>query len=144
MRIRHIAATSALGVAALGVAFGAMSIPAGADPAGVSGISTGVVAGPSAATTIPTSKIESGTPRTFHPTSLSAAPVTSGCSSTHASLIIENLSTARATVTFGASHTPVFALLPKYEGWLCLTGTAGAKGVFHLEGSTSKLTVTLT
>jgi hypothetical protein len=147
MRIRHIAVTSALGVATLGVAFGALSIPAGADvTAGVSGFSASVTAGPAAAAVVPTTHIEPGKPRTWNPTSLSAAPVAVGstCSSTNVSFIIDNVSAAKATITFGPTHTLVGTLSAKKEGGVCVTGPAGAKGVFHITGSTSKLTVTLT
>jgi hypothetical protein len=147
MRIRHIAVTSALGVATLGVAFGALSIPAGADvTAGVSGFSAAVVAGPAVTAAVPLTHIEPGTPRTWSPTALSAAPVATGstCSATNLSFVIDNVSAAKATITFGPTHALVGTLPAKSEAAVCVTGPAGAKGVFHIKGSTSKLTVTLT
>jgi hypothetical protein len=71
--------------------------------------------------------------------------VTGLCSATNTSFIIYNLSAAKATVIYGTVTRTVLGILPPRRGAaVCIIGSAGAKAVYHIKGSTSKLVVTLT
>jgi hypothetical protein len=87
-------------------------------------------------------KVPAGQPAVYRPNAETVAPVAyTKCKAATAVLTITNKTTVTQIITLDGKD---FAALPaNQKDDVCTDGPSGAQGVFHLKGSTSKLTITL-